>query len=224
MFHQLEVNVVLNRNSNGPFDGTSHSESGKRGSSPTTLGQFVRLGQLLSFALASGIVTTSAVFLFLVSQREPDAEQPGWIFLAIGGGVFVASLVVSFLLRLMLKSNAASSLRQTQEAEEVCRGGAAASQSARDAWENWDAEEPLPRPLIGFLSATQTSRIVAQAVLEGAAMINLVFTMLDGNLIHFAFAAFCLVGVIAMTPTTGKVRSEIRSALTVGGVSGEDRF
>ncbi|EMI54628.1 hypothetical protein [Rhodopirellula sallentina] len=224
MYQLLEVNVVLDRNPTGPFDDSSLGESGTRGNSPTTLGQFVRLGQLLSFALASGIVTTSAVFLFLILQREPDAEQPNWIFLAIGGGVFVASLVVSFLMRLMLKSNAASALRQTPEAEDVCGGGAAASQSARDAWENWDADEPLPRPLIGFLSATQTSRLIAQAVLEGAAMINLVFTMLDGNVIHFVFAAFCLVGVIAITPTTGKVRSEIRSALTVGGVSGEDRF
>ncbi|MBB3207664.1 hypothetical protein FHS27_003489 [Rhodopirellula rubra] len=208
-------------NSNDPFTSPSSAISSRTGRTSTTLSEFLRVGQLISFALTSGIITMTAVFAFLMMQNDEEAAEGEMVLLLIGGGVFVMALVTAFLMRMMLRSAAASKLRTEPEVAELVSGGVAASQPARDAWENWDRDETLPRPLRQYLEGSQTSRLVSQAILEGAAVVNLVLSMLDGNALHFAAVIVCLVGVISLTPTLGKIRSEIRSAFSVAGVSGE---
>ncbi|MCM2374389.1 hypothetical protein [Aporhodopirellula aestuarii] len=212
--------MSFNPSSSDSVDNSETAGIGNQQSTPTTLSGLVRVGQIISFAMVTGVITISVVFAMLLLKRE-EPPHDDVMLVALGGGVFVMALGSAFFLWMTLRSAAVTKLHRHPEVAELLSGGAAASQSARDAWENWDQDEALPPPLRPFLGAMQTSCLVAQAVLEGAAIANLVLALIDGNALHFVFVLFSLVGIAALTPTTGKMRGHIRAALSLREESGD---
>lgn len=71
-----------------------------------TLKQFARTGQIITFALANGMVVIGAVFIFL--RAGSDQETSLDLFFLIGLGVLATNLVLAFLLPAMMRSNAIS--------------------------------------------------------------------------------------------------------------------
>lgn len=66
-----------------------------------------------------------------------------------------------------------------------------------------------------LLLANQSANLVGQALLEGAAVINLVFSFINGSLLHLPVAAVGLIGVLTMVPTIGKLRRFVTRGLDV---------
>jgi hypothetical protein len=68
-------------------------------------------------------------------------------------------------------------------------------------------------PLSEFLKTDQTARLIGQAMLEGAAMINFVMMFLTRSPVNLMCAVVALVGIVAMFPTIGRMRERIESVL-----------
>jgi hypothetical protein len=131
-------------------------------------------------------------------------------------------LVTAFVIPKVLRSAATARLRSHPEVAAM-RESSTIDPSLRDPtlsrsrheWVQWEARQPAPEPLRPFLTTQQTSTLIGQAILEGSAVINLVFALLDGSWLHFVFALFAVVALVSMFPTVGKLRNRIENAITL---------
>jgi hypothetical protein len=67
--------------------------------------------------------------------------------------------------------------------------------------------------VVKWLGGEQAATLVAQAVLEGAAVLNAVLMLVDDQLWHLAPIAILLAGLAMLTPTTTKVLGRLELAV-----------
>ena len=176
--------------------------------SVSTLKGYARIGQMITFALTQGIIVIAGVFLFITVREDQEVAAPQ-VYMMIGAGAFAMSLVAGFLVPSLIRSQAMTQFRRAEEVVQMRSSSVMGDPNSqlRDEWIQWEADKSLPLPLNRLLAANQTSTLVGQAVLEGAAIINLVFFLLNGTFLHLILAAMCIVGILSMVPTVSRLRS-----------------
>jgi len=187
----------------------------------TSLRGFAFTGQIITLALAKGILIIGLIFGVLLMDDERAFENAE-VLLPLGGGLFAIMLIGAFLVSKGLRSGGVTRLRQHPDVAAMHEATPANKTMARmrEEWIQWDNNAPLPLPLRPFLTNEQSARLVGQAMLEGSAVINLVFALLDGSYAHFLFAFLAMIGLVSMIPTTGKLRTRIDTAISPESIVG----
>ncbi|KLU06556.1 putative transmembrane protein [Rhodopirellula islandica] len=175
----------------------AHSAMDSRG---MTLAGWAFQGMVVTLGLATGCLFIGVILGVIGSDDAPEGNPT--LFVLIGVAALVFNTVLAFLVPAMLRSAAATRLKAAE--------GAVAS--AR-SWVQWPEREPMPMPLSRFCQADQTARLIGQAMLEGTAVINFVMMFLTRSPVNLMCAVVALVGVVAMFPTIGRMRTRIASVL-----------
>lgn len=212
-----------------PFSPSQVTESVAHPSDPfstTSLHGTARTGQIITLALGKGVLIIALIFGVMMMDGERESASLE-LLLAMGGGLFVVLLVGSFFVTKIMRSAATTRLRRHPEVAAMRESsttdptlgaptlGAPTLSRARHPWVQWEARQPVPEPLRPFLMAQQTSTLVGQAMLEGSAVVNLVFALIDGSWLHFVFVFFAVVALISMIPTVDKLRNRIENAIAL---------
>ncbi len=163
----------------------------------------MKTGLIITFALVQGIVFVALVMLYLVlgGNEEQAAQADGGgtndlIMLGIGLFVTLIACAAAVLVPMALRRQAIEKFQSSGEQVEL--------PLYVDA-----SLTPAAQQLVG---ASLSWTIVGQAVLEGAAMLNLVLMVVDSNLLHVALSAICVIGIVLQTPTVGKKKQLIENA------------
>lgn len=204
-----------------PTASSQSVQTGQAANRPDTLQQIARTGQIITFALAQGCLVIAVIFWFV--NEKPDKVEAAGVYILIGSLAFVMCLIAAFFVPAMMRSHFIGVFRDLDLIRGLRETSATDRDSAkaRDELIQWDPQSRLPDPVVGLLAGDQTARLVGQACLEGAGVINLVFWLLSASPIHLFFVVINIVGIISMLPTISKLRQMIDRALEVGGVSGE---
>ena len=189
-------------------NGTAPTPAGGSGKQ-ATLASVARTGQILTFVLIQSTVLVACIFLFM-TLREQQAEVPRPIpgedaagdediVLPIAGtvltlGAAIASLVVPVMQR---KAAAARYLALGERVRLPI-----------------DPDAILTPGLTQYVAVWQSSALVGQAMLEGAAIMNLVLMHIDGHRLHLAFAGACIIGITLHTPFVGRMHHAIENVMT----------
>lgn len=189
-------------------NGTAPTPAGGSGKQ-ATLASVARTGQILTFVLIQSTVLVACIFLFM-TLREQQAEVPRPIpgedaagdediVLPIAGtvltlGAAIASLVVPVMQR---KAAAARYLALGERVRLPI-----------------DPDAILTPGLTQYVAVWQSSALVGQAMLEGAAIMNLVLMHIDGHRLHLAFAGACIIGITLHTPFVGRMHHAIENLMT----------
>jgi hypothetical protein len=159
-------------------------------------------GTLITFALISGVVMISAVMTFMILSNPPEDQSllrvdgDAMLFLGIGYVAFLGGALAAVILRSQLKGRAIEKLRASHE--------------------------PLPRPLEGdsplpqsgqsFLGEVATFTLIGQAVLEGPAIINAIFMLMENNFAHAIPIVIAILWIAAQIPTVDKIKMMMEDA------------
>lgn len=201
---------MANPNSN-PFlssqinEGIGPDQTNQNPFTTLSLHTTARTGQIITLALAKGVIIIALVFIILMTD-DARIVKNAELFVPIGGAAFVLAIMGAFVVPRVLRSRAETRFQNHPEL-------VAMDPTSRRRWVDWDARTPVPPPLKTFLSDQQTATLVGQATLEGSAVINLVFALLDGSWLHFVVAFLVVVGIVSMIPTVGKLRDRIENAI-----------
>lgn len=171
-----------------------------------SLSEFVRPGQIITFALVQGVlVITAILFLFIkgeaaaVNPAAPNAPTAGGGDLVLPGIGIVAAVgacVIAFALRTMLRRTSINKYRKTEtKPQEI------ASQDA--------SLTPAMRQL---MKDSQVGTLIGQVILEGAAVMNAILMVVDDNIIHLVPIAILVAGIVIQLPTVGKKRQLAKTA------------
>ncbi|TWU27145.1 hypothetical protein Pla52o_10090 [Novipirellula galeiformis] len=167
----------------------------------TNLSGLVRTGQIIAFALLQGVLFITAIFAYLTFVSGGNGEHGAaagnaampendgdWVFLLIGIVACFAGCFASFVVNRLMKQMA---IRQF-----VASGSEVAVPVAETV--------TITPEISQLLAASQTQTIIGLAIVEGAAVINVVLMMLDENMLHLVMVAFCLVAMAVQFPTLRK--------------------
>ncbi len=187
---------------NEPTRGHTRNGGEMKKGSGHSLSDVARPGTIITFALVQGIVIIAAIFAYMVFSGEPappnDAPEPipSYVMPAIGllasAGACAGAIVLPGL------------FRRNSEAEFKSSGEQVVLPIR--------ADQPLSDAQAKLAAGNQAAALVGQALLEGAAVINLVLFLLDEHWIHFGFAAISVIGILLLAPTAGKVKQAIEDA------------
>lgn len=178
-----------------------------------TLATVARTGQILTFVLIQSTVLVACIFLFM-TLREQQAEVPrpvpgeeaaeGDVVLPIAGTLLtLGAAAASFLIPTMKRKSAAASYLATSERVRM----------------PIDPDATLTPGLTQFIAVWQSSALVGQALLEGAAIMNLVLMHIDGHRLHLAFAGACIIGITLHTPFVGRMHHAIENMMNEQSLS-----
>ncbi|MFG0265950.1 MAG: hypothetical protein ACF8AM_12495 [Rhodopirellula sp. JB055] len=165
-----------------------------------TLAGWAFQGRVITLGLVAGCVFVGVILGVIGGDNAPEGDMT--LMVLIGVAALVLNIVMAFLVPAMLRSTSVAKLKAAD--------GAAAS--AR-TWSQWPEREPMPMALSEFLKTDQIARLIGQAMLEGAAMINFVMMFLTRSPVNLMCAVVALVGIVAMFPTVGRMRDRIESVL-----------
>ena len=187
-----------------PYVSPHSLDQSEVGNDDAALAAHARTGQIITFALVQGVIVIGAVMAFL-SWQGPANQAPAGapavgddlILLAVGIIMAVGSWIAAIIVPGVIRRNAADQL----------------SESADKAVGRMSIDALPPYSLQKFLGASQSATLVGQAVLEGAAVANLILMFVDGNWIHLLLAVVCVIGIAFQVPTTEKLRTAIESSL-----------
>ena len=73
--------------------------------------------------------------------------------------------------------------------------------------------DPEVAEALRIFAAIQTSTIIGCALFEGTAFLNLVYYMINVELVHAAVAALCWVCILAHFPTAGRIEQRVEEQL-----------
>ena len=165
---------------------------------------FVKVGQLTSLALAAGLIFMTLVITYMTISSA-DGQQPvgvlpgeGDDFILPGIGVVIAfgSCMTAAIVPATMRRAAAAKFRSKGETVDL----------------HTNDDPPITAALQELIGASHAATIVGQAMLEGAATVNLILMLLDGHLFHLGVVAVCFIGILIQTPTRGKLLATIESA------------
>jgi hypothetical protein len=178
-----------------------------QGDSGASIKERVRIGMIITFALVQGLVIMTAIILFVSQGDAPiPADNAGamppaggdWVLPGIGLVACIGACFASFFVVTMMKRVATGKFRSEAPPK---------TQPL-----NLASEKALPRPVAQLLGASQTWTIVGQAILEGAAVINVVLMLIDHNYIHLAAIGILIAGIVIQLPTVSKSLTLIENA------------
>ncbi len=151
-----------------------------RASSPSSLSleAFVRTLQIIIGALCSGIVLFLAM-VFSLARNEP---VPGGMLSMVGVGIAVAAVASAFVLPGIVVAQHRRRIVEKEKAD----GG----------------DRSLERRL---LDAYQVKLIMAGALLEGAALLNVVVFLLEGQWYNVAIGLLLATGIALLFPTRSRL-------------------
>jgi hypothetical protein len=145
----------------------------------------LRTTQIIAGAMILGVLAFGAVATMLVVNDESDAQGSSFIA-PLAAGVSLLLLVVCVIVPANVNS---------------ARTGAGASETARDT----DSGQ------LALYAAYQTRMIIRFALLEGAAMLNLVAALVDKQPYSVAIAGLMAAIMALLFPTRGRVEAFVRS-------------
>ena len=191
--------------------GDGGDPSRRTGNQGATLAGLTRIGQVITLAIAQGGVLILAILWFLSSGKQ-DEEGLNVVLLAIGAGVFVVNAAAAIIIPRTMR---AAGIRQYRSQADVPPSAVSVGVSR---WDEADAQAVLPLEDAVLLQRDQTARIVGQAILEGAAMVNSVFLVLNSHPIHAVLAVVAVAGIVATIPTVDRLRRFLAEAEAGGSV------
>ncbi|OYP36671.1 hypothetical protein [Rhodopirellula sp. MGV] len=169
---------------------------------PSSISQTAMTGVVITLALASSVVVLSGILSYLTLSDFPE-DQPLFqfggndlLFLIVGAAATILTVPIAAIVPQVMKKQATEQLRSADV----------------DLPRPLNADSELPVEAKHFLGAMQTSAIIGQALFEGPAMMNAVLMMIDHNFAHLIFVAIGLVGILAQTPTAGRLTAAIEDA------------
>lgn len=184
---------------------TPAGRSGKQ----ATLASVARTGQILTFVLIQSTVLAACIFLFMALREQqaevprpiPGAENAGEqdVVLPIAGTVLTLGAAIASLIVPMMQRKAAA-VRYRDLGERVRLP--------------INPDAILTPGLTQYVAVWQSSALVGQAMLEGAAIMNLALMHIDGYRLHLAFAGACIIGITLHTPFVGRMHQAIENLMT----------
>ncbi|TWU37215.1 hypothetical protein [Novipirellula artificiosorum] len=163
-----------------------------------TLLTTLRTNQIIAIALIQGVLLITAILAFMTLRSAPNAN-PAPVAMPAGAGDLVLPLMGAVLGAGSLVASMLVSKIMRQAS--INRFIASKENVPRPIDENITMT-PAIRKLVGAASAT---RIVALAILEGAAVFNAILMLLDGYLaLHLAVITVCIFAMGVRFPTLRK--------------------
>lgn len=158
--------------------------------SQITLQQRQMMMTVIWLALIMGVVTFGMIVTFIGLKEEPGKGLP--VITYLGMGLAALMLVLRMIIPNMIARN-----QFTQAMQEAREEG------------NQDEEQMLGT----FYQIFMVRLIIGLALLEGAAMINLVAVMIENQKLAFIPVAILLLVMIASMPTKSKLDGWIRNQM-----------
>jgi hypothetical protein len=159
--------------------------------------QHVRTGQVITFAMIMGLIMMVGILLTLsIDGDKGQADDKNSILILLGIGAGFLAIITSLVLSRWQHRAALMALRANRAADDAIPSDS----------------QTVTSSVARFLGSSASATLVGQAVLEGAAVINAVLMVIDGNLLHLAVVAVMIVGMALQTPTIAKRRAAIESA------------
>ena len=155
-----------------------------------TLQQRQMMMTVIWLALIMGVVTFGMIATFIGLKEEPGKGLP--VITYLGMGLAALMLVLRMIIPNMIARN-----QFTQAMQEAREEG------------NQDEEQMLGT----FYQIFMVRMIIGLALLEGAAMINLVAVMVENQKLAFIPVAILLLVMIASMPTKSKLDGWIRNQM-----------
>ncbi|HAW26502.1 hypothetical protein [Gimesia maris] len=155
-----------------------------------TLQQRQMMMTVIWLALIMGVVTFGMIVTFIGLKEEPGKGLP--VITYLGMGLAALMLVLRMIIPNMIARN-----QFTQAMQEAREEG------------NQDEEQMLGT----FYQIFMVRMIIGLALLEGAAMINLVAVMVENQKLAFIPVAILLLVMIASMPTKSKLDGWIRNQM-----------
>ena len=155
-----------------------------------TLQQRQMMMTVIWLALIMGVVTFGMIVTFIGLKEEPGKGLP--VITYLGMGLAALMLVLRMIIPNMIARN-----QFTQAMQEAREEG------------NQDEEQMLGT----FYQIFMVLMIIGLALLEGAAMINLVAVMVENQKLAFIPVAILLLVMIASMPTKSKLDGWIRNQM-----------
>ena len=157
---------------------------------------FVRLGQIITFALVQGVLFTTAIMYFMMDDpavanpvtNSPPAGNGDLVLPGIGIVAAIGACMIAFVLTKMLRRTIIAKYRATETTPQQV--------TSQDV-----SLTPAMRQL---MQGSSTGTLVGQAILEGAAVMNAILMLVDNNLIHLVPIAILVIGIVIQFPTVGK--------------------
>ncbi len=151
-----------------------------RASDPSSLSleAFVRTMQIIIGALCAGIV----LFLAMVFALAGDEPAQGGMLSMVGVGIAVAATASAFVLPGTIVAQHRRQIAQVEQAD--------------------NGDRSLERRLLG---AYQVKLIMSGALLEGAALLNVVVFFLEGQFYNAAIGLLLAAGIALLFPTRSRL-------------------
>jgi hypothetical protein len=165
------------------------------------IGKSVLVMQIIVAALAAGVVTFAVVVLVLRSQQEANAPQDNSLLLSYIGILVSASAIAAWMIipRLLVS--------RTRQA--ISEGKTPMLDDYHEPALTEGAQQIQP-----LVAMHQTRLIVGCALLEGAAFLNLLAYMLEGQLMNLVAAGLLVLIIVTQIPTFGRLTSWIEDDLS----------
>ncbi|MCH9654680.1 MAG: hypothetical protein K0U86_21285 [Planctomycetes bacterium] len=155
-----------------------------------TLQERHRVMMIIWFAMIVGVVVFGVVVSIQINGMKPDAGLPVLTF--AGMGMAALMLVLRFIIPNLIARTQFAQTMQTAKTEA-----------------NNDEEQMLGN----FYQVFMVRLIIGMALLEGAAMLNLVAVMVENQRLAFIPVAILLLGMIFSIPTKTKLDGWIRNQM-----------
>ena len=190
----------MNDSPKNPYATTDVTGSGANGY--LTINQTSKVGMMITGGLIMGLLVTTVILSAMAIKEIPQGESlvrfdgDSMLFVMIGFAVMLGGAIAAFVLPRILNQNAADQLRSSSvEIPSPLR-----------------ADGNLPSAGQQFLGARMSSTIIGQALLEGPAMVNAVFLLLDQDFAHLIPVVIAIVGILIQIPTPGKLINAFEDA------------
>lgn len=172
-----------------------------------------RTGQIITFALAQGVLLAAGVLTYLAVGNDarpaaPGQPQPGpaiadggllgspdGVMLAIGWSIAAFSFLAAIWLPSFSRRRALKRYQATQESLPM----------------PLQAHDELPPAARNLVHSRMTATLMSQALLEGAGMTNAILLVISPHLLHLVPVAIAVCGIVAQLPTTGKLLDWLES-------------
>ena len=174
--------------------------AGALGSSLTA---HARTGQIITFALAMGLLMMSAVLSYVTLGA--DNTPPVGMLPGAGGDVIIPVIGVLLTIGGCLAAAIIPPMMRRSAAAKIRGYGVPLDQPT-------GADGAITPQVRELLDKSQAATLVGQAQLEGSATICLVLMLLDGRLLYLGFVLVCLIGIVLLAPTTGKLQETVENA------------
>lgn len=177
--------------------GQSSGGQSSGGQRPTTIASAARTSLVLAGGLAMGVVSITAILLFLKLPELPEGEPlfrfvgDEVIYLGVGYGLFLGCVATAILLPTIMRQSALSVYQSSTEP---------LPQPLRD-------DSTLPSNAQTLLASVMASTLVRHALLEGPAVINAILFFISGNFAHLIAIPVCIAGILGSVPTAGWLRA-----------------